>query len=469
MSNSRRAFFADIAASATQFQPQLPSEATAAVVAPSAASLVVNPTVNQVQLPSTTEGIQTLSTTAQPSTIIQSLAPTSAQPEVDHPVSNKSIAAAAVGGTFGFLLACFLVWLLVVRIQNYLKKKDRKYERMDEDIEFQKPSGNSQSRVYRPGEYGRLVESGKQERLHGGGSGSGGGSLVRSGTLFGAGRSVTVRNVTKLRDQAHKAKQEALATKQGYEMLDGVDRSNINDSSVEITPRMLADAKGPLVETEKSASLERDVLKRGVTTGGVRLEHGLRYYDPDHNTLIPLLAPVLEIVDADTKESINLSSLESITEFSERVEQTLLAAMDSISSLPLDQPTQGTNGLQRVSTPQRQYHHQDSTQLIASSSVDTLSEQELVQIKFEAQYSHAPKRRDELALQIGDIITVEKFLKDGWAIGVNHTDAEKRGCFPLFVVEEAAASSITDRIATGFSRLMSVRSTSTYVEAEPVV
>ncbi|KAI9335733.1 hypothetical protein BDR26DRAFT_865677, partial [Obelidium mucronatum] len=214
---------------------------------------------------------------------VQSTPTTKPQQEPDIDVSNKSIAAIAVGSTLGFFLFCFLLWLAIVRTKNYIQ--NRKYKNLDgdESVELNgrsyERSHESQSRVYLPGEYGKQVESQKGERAalasqnnsYGTVAGIGGGA-----SLLAAGKRVTVKNVSLLREQAKNAKSQSeedsenLIEKKGSgETIRKIQWDDDDDDEVGnsfISPRMLADAKEPLGEEEIKAAV---TLNRSAGGGSI--------------------------------------------------------------------------------------------------------------------------------------------------------------------------------------------------------
>ncbi|KAJ3026045.1 UNVERIFIED_CONTAM: hypothetical protein HDU68_006317 [Siphonaria sp. JEL0065] len=193
----------------------------------------------------------------------------------------------------------------------------------------------------------------------------------------------------------------------------GIGRSSL-DGHMALIPQSEKRAMGP-------ARVERD---------------GQRYMDASRNVLIPVLAPFLQ----------STTSSQEFDKFNQ-IQQSLLFHIGDVGCLPLTNPIRTTNGRNsKISFPKR--FAMDIEAVLGESSV-------LQSVEFECVYPFSADenilrlgndRNPLLSLEVGDVVVVKRFLRDGWAVGVNYGNrwggkegsvvAEREGLFPVFGVEE---------------------------------
>ncbi|KAJ3117271.1 hypothetical protein HDU96_007310 [Phlyctochytrium bullatum] len=164
---------------------------------------------------------------------------------------------------------------------------------------------------------------------------------------------------------------------------------------------------------------------------------GARFFDPEKNTFLPLLAPIKDEM-AENDELIS------------QVTGLIAEELGDPSNIPLNESMTGYLGLMMSCVPVRTYS-KDVTYESSLSPMDTgsfldvgiprlagelsLPAALLRDVKFQVIYPYEPRMDGEVELRWGEVITVRKFFKDGWAIGYNET-SQTSGAFPIFAVEE---------------------------------
>ncbi|ORY45118.1 hypothetical protein BCR33DRAFT_716457, partial [Rhizoclosmatium globosum] len=367
--------------------------------------------------------------------------------------SNGFIAAIAVGSTFALLLIFGVIYVVIMLAVK--RKNKNKFQRLDEEVDLkmmETRSTNSQSRTYAPGEYHSMVNAPTSPRFIPNAL-----SGANDEKVLGDGRTVTVNNVLLLQQKINIAKAAKAGSVAGYQALDSEAPLNTDtalSSAIQlnledVTPQMIVEAKSSIPQDEASFSASAASLltptwapsRPKPATGPATKLNSQRFYNPEQNSIIPLLAPIQSLTDP-TK---NIASFPTTAAHSKNLQTYLRTFLfPSLTTLPLDRPIPGTGGAHRVSPPQRQYFPEPPP----PPGVDKLL--------FEVQYPFSPRRADEVCVSVGDIVVVEKVLKDGWVFGVNWSTAGfvdgvqggAMGLFPLFVVEEGDSGAVEGRTDT---------------------
>ncbi|KAJ1563515.1 hypothetical protein HK405_001774, partial [Cladochytrium tenue] len=139
--------------------------------------------------------------------------------------------------------------------------------------------------------------------------------------------------------------------------------------------------------------LTKNAIGRARAVGGINL------LDPEMNKIIPLLAPIEETFEDETKAAVASSTAsEHVSQF----EQLILQALGDLRDRPLDLPTVGQLGLELTSCPLRT----SSTISTDDSSVVKIPESDAALVQFYCVYPHRSRSDDEVSLQYGDVVTV---------------------------------------------------------------
>ncbi|KAJ3099931.1 hypothetical protein HDU97_002663 [Phlyctochytrium planicorne] len=158
-------------------------------------------------------------------------------------------------------------------------------------------------------------------------------------------------------------------------------------------------------------------------TGKASVTASGRYFDPERNTFIPLLAPIKD----DYVENEDAIS---------QVTNSIAEELGDPSNIPLGPARPGYMGLSLSSTPLRDFSHDDQSGFRNNRYGQLDIPVHLLEgLKFQVIYPYETQASGEVELRWGDVIAVKRFYKDGWAHGLNET-LQTHGAFPIFAIEE---------------------------------
>ncbi|KAI9357931.1 hypothetical protein DFJ73DRAFT_819923 [Zopfochytrium polystomum] len=239
-----------------------------------------------------------------------------------------------------------------------------------------------------------------------------------------------------------------------------VGTSASSDAMQSITPRDVAEA----VRLDPASLAAPPVLARRAT-GRAKTVGRHRFLDPERNAIVPLLAPIQELVVPTDADPSSARPLSDIVALSAEFEGLIVNELGDLHLIPLDEPVNGEMGLEFASVPLRTWSN-DAADPQAGVEVSRALQNE---IRFQCMYCHRPRRPDELQLRYGDVVVLRKFYRDGWAYGINYSLQSIGGLFPIFCVEEADDDHAGSIAGTSITSPLNARYTlGGGVESEPV-